>query len=79
MQSIKNIQEEYQAKVIQFGQIALEKTVLEKKLKELYDFHDKAVEELTDLQQREKKLADELNAKYGQGTLDPKTGEFMPS
>ena len=30
------------------------------------------------LQEQEKKLVDELTEKYGEGSLDPKTGIFKP-
>ena len=35
--------------------------------------------EYIELQQKERNLVDELNAKYGIGSLDPETGIFTPS
>ena len=39
----------------------------------------KWVYELESLQTEEKNIADGLNQKYGQGTLNIETGEFVPA
>ena len=33
----------------------------------------------TEIQENERKFLDEITKKYGQGTLNPETGEFVPN
>jgi hypothetical protein len=79
LQEIKNIQQEYQNKVIQFGQLELEKIMFEKRREALVELDKKIREELSALQFKEKQIVDALNAKYGPGELNPQTGEFVPA
>jgi len=62
LQSVVSVREEYSSLVIALGELEIEKA-------ELLDNQRK-------LKQRELTIAQELTAKYGEGTIDIETGEF---
>lgn len=72
MKSIEQVQQSYQTMITQFGRLELEKLALEKVEQSLK-------EEFKKLQDAEKQLVANLTAKYGEGTLNPQTGEFSPA
>ena len=68
--NLLNIQENYQTLSLELGDIEIQKLTLEKKRR--------AVEEvLLQLQQVEKQVADSIQEKYGRGTINIDTGEFV--
>ena len=69
---VQNIQQSYQNVQIQFGQLKLNQIRLDEQEVELE-------EALKTLQEKEKKFLDGITEKYGQGTLNPETGEFTPN
>ena len=69
---VQNIQQSYQNVQIQFGQLKLSQIRLDEQEIELE-------EALKTLQEKEKKFLDGITEKYGQGTLNPETGEFTPN
>lgn len=79
LNKIKEIQQEYQNKTLQFGQLELEKIAMFKKQDELFKYEDALKSDYASLQQKEKELVEELSKKYGPGTLNPQTGEFTPA
>lgn len=64
LQSIKNIRQEYTNLALSFGELELQKLGLVEAQKELVN--------------REAQLAQQLQEKYGQGTIDLNTGEVKP-
>ncbi len=76
MKSINDIRLEYQNKVIQFGQIMLEEKLLNLQFEKLDILRENIGKDFEKLQEKEKELVKILNNKYGQGTLNPQTGEF---
>ena len=79
MQSIKTIQEEYTQVGVQFVQLKLAKNSSEEYLKKLNEQEETLTNGIQEINEREKKLADDLNEKYGVGSLDMTTGEFTPN
>ena len=70
LQQILNIQKRYQTLSQDLGDIEIQKLTLEKRRR--------AVEEvLLQLQQIEKQIADSIQEKYGRGTINIDTGEFV--
>jgi len=70
LQQIVDIQKRYRTLSQELGDIEIQKLTLEKKRR--------AVEEvLLQLQQIEKQVADNIQEKYGRGTIDIGTGEFV--
>lgn len=79
MQSIKTIQEEYTQIGVQLVQLRLAKKSSEDYLKKLVEEEETLHSSISEINEREKKLADDLNEKYGVGSLDMNTGEFTPN
>jgi len=69
---LKELQSEYQRVIYNLGQIQIEKRILESKEKEINSIYDS-------LNQKEKVLIDNLNQKYGAGSLDLESGTFTPN
>ena len=79
LKSLQDLQETYGKVQADFGALKVRRLVLEQQLEEL-DNADEAVHKAyTDNQETERKLVQELNEKYGPGSLDPQTGVFTPT
>ena len=79
LKSIQEIQQEYQNKVVQLGQVELEKIFLKQRQESVEKLDGTVKEEFSKLQDKERELVKGLNEKYGPGTLNPQTGEFTPA
>jgi len=66
---IKTLQSNQQNLIGQFGQLEYQMQLIELQ-------KDKLVETMTTLQQEEVKIGQELNEKYGNGTVDLESGMF---
>ena len=77
LSEVKMIQEKFQQKVFQLGQLSLQKKQLEVSTKTLNDQESKTWEEWVALQKMETELIDKLLAKYGEGSLDLNAGTFI--
>ena len=69
---VQNIQASYQNVQSQFGQLKLAQIRLDAQEVDLE-------EALKQIQSEEKKFLDGITDKYGQGTLNPETGVFVPT
>ena len=69
LDSIKKLQEDYNKKIIEFGQISIQVIDLE-------DIQAKLKSDLKNLREQEKSFAKQLSDKYGVGKLDINTGIF---
>ena len=69
---VQNIQRSYQNVQNQFGQLKLTQIRLDNQEVDLEDA-------LKQIQSEEKKFLDGITSKYGQGTLNPETGVFVPT
>ena len=65
-------------KVFEFGQLKIEVFLTKQRLEELYRSEAQLEEDFKSLQGKEKALVEELNKKYGGGTLDLDSGTFKP-
>jgi hypothetical protein len=72
LNELKEIRDSYEFITHELGQMELQKIFILEKDKEIR-------ENLKILKEREVKQADKLQKKYGVGTLDIETGEFIPS
>ena len=79
LKSIQEIQQEYQNKVMQLGQVELEKIFLKQRQESVEKLDESVKSEFSKLQDKERELVKGLNEKYGPGTLNPQTGEFTPA
>ena len=69
---VQNIQRSYTTIQNQFGQLKLAQIRLDNQEVDLEDA-------LKQIQSEEKKFLDGITSKYGQGTLNPETGVFVPT
>lgn len=72
LQSIQQLQEKNKAIVMEFGEIEMIKLNLERKAENAKKF-------LAELREEENTFGKELSDKYGDGTVDLSTGEFVPA
>jgi len=81
-EEIKQVQDLRQAnadKITEFGNIELDILLTNQRLDFLNETKEKSINGYKNLQQQEKELVENLNKKYGTGTIDLQTGEFIPS
>ena len=79
LENVKNIQEEYFKIQTSFGQLSVAKIKLEEQLSNLDKTEHELRGKFQDLQIQEKTFLDEITKKYGEGNLNPETGEFIPN
>jgi lipid II:glycine glycyltransferase (peptidoglycan interpeptide bridge formation enzyme) len=72
LKQVQTIPQSYANVQNQFGQLKLAQIRLDEQEVELEDA-------LKQIQSEEKKFLDEITKKYGEGTLNPETGEFTPN
>jgi len=78
MKKLQELQTSYQSKTIEFGQLRVQSILLKQQLSALEQQEAQMEVDYSNIQKNERDLVDELNKKYGPGTLDPSTGTFTP-
>lgn len=76
LKKIKGLQDSYQKKMIEFGDVKFARIALQQQWDALNQREQELESEYVTLQQDEKTISDELNTKYGNGTLNLESGEF---
>ena len=71
LNKLTTLQKKTQQSTFQFGQLYLSRIKLEEQEDTLRNY-------ISSLEQEEIKLAEELNTKYGKGSINMETGEFTP-
>ena len=79
LKSLQELQNSYQEKQLQFGQLKVQNVLLSQQLEALETREVELEEEYGEVQKTEQKLVEDLNEKYGPGSLDPATGVFTPT
>ena len=79
LKQVKQIQDKYFDIQNQFGLASITKLRLEKQMDNLMQQKEDLAKSFTEIQENERKFLDEITKKYGQGTLNPETGEFVPN
>ena len=79
LKRITELRDASQAKVVEFGQIKLDKFLTNQRLNQIEELEVKSEKEYEELQKKELDLVNEFNNKYGQGTVDLASGEFVPA
>ena len=77
--SLRSLQEGYTEKQAQFGQLKVQKLLVQQQLDALETTEVQMESDYASLQQQEQDLVKQLNEKYGPGSLDPATGVFTPA
>ena len=79
LKTVTKIREDYFNIQNEFGQIKLAKIRLETQIDSVEKREEELHKQFTELQNSETKFLDSITEKYGQGTLNPETGEFVPN
>ena len=79
MQKLAQLQQSYQQLQATFGQLRVQKIMLDEQLSNLEETEISVEEQYKTAQQTERDFVKSLNEKYGPGTLDPATGTFTPT
>ena len=79
LEQLSNLRKAYEAKVLEFGQLELEIMLTEQHVANLQTAKTQLQQDYKNLQEQERTLLQELNSKYGSGTVDVATGEFIPN
>ena len=76
---IKDLRDKNNNLISEMGGLELEKLLLEKRLDSVHEAKEKLEKDFILLQETEKNLVEKLNEKYGAGTVDLESGEFIPA
>ena len=79
LKTVKEIQNEYSSITSKFGHLSISKIKLESQLNSLQEYESKLNEDFTNLQIKEREFLKGTTEKYGEGSLNPETGEFTPN
>ena len=78
LQSLQELQNTYASISTQFGQVKVSRINLERQMENLDDAENQLEQNWEENRQTESDLVKSLNEKYGAGSLNPQTGEFIP-
>ena len=78
IKSLGDLSVNYQRVQSSFGQLRVQKILLAQQSDSLEEAEVQLEADYTNLQSEERKIVEQLNKKYGPGTLDPQTGVFTP-
>ena len=78
LQSLQELQNTYASISTQFGQLKVSRINLERQVYNLDEMEDNLEKAWEENRQTESDLVKSLNEKYGAGSLNPQTGEFIP-
>ena len=79
LKQVTELRDASQAKVVEFGQLKLERILTENRLTQLDQLDEEAKNSYVELQKQEANLVEQLKEKYGAGTVDVESGEFVPA
>ena len=79
LKQITDLRDASQAKIVEFGQLKLDILLTNQRLSRLNEMETAAEKSYEDLQEKELKLVNDLKTKYGVGTVDIESGEFIPA
>ena len=79
LKQVKGIQDNYVSIQNEFGQLKIARIRLESQLSSMEDREQELNQNFSKLQEDERVFLDKITEKYGQGTLNPETGEFVPN
>tara|TARA_R110000796_G_scaffold69937_2_gene159152 strand:- start:17 stop:319 length:303 start_codon:yes stop_codon:yes gene_type:complete len=79
LKSLSELQSSYQQKQLQFGQLRVQKLLLQQQFDSIESSEAQLEVDYIGTQETERKLVKELNGKYGPGNLEPSTGIFTPT
>ena len=79
LKQLQGLQTSYQEKQLQFGQLKVQRILLNQQSDALEEAEVKLEEDYKVVQETERGIVQQLNEKYGPGSLNPETGVFTPT
>ena len=79
LKGLQDLQQGYQQKQLQFGQVKVQRLLVQQQLDAIDNAEAQLEADYSKVQEQEKTLVEGLNKKYGPGQLDPATGVFTPT
>tara|TARA_R100000008_G_scaffold77387_1_gene57791 strand:+ start:1221 stop:1526 length:306 start_codon:yes stop_codon:yes gene_type:complete len=78
LKSLQEVQQGYQDMQVKMGGLKMQQIAHERNADRLAELEEALMTELQELNEKETGTAQELNDKYGPGSLNPETGVFTP-
>ena len=78
LQSIKDLQSKYNQTIFEIGALEAQLIAIEEQSEKIKKGKKGLVSDLVTIEQKESELIKSLQEKYGQGSIDPETGEITP-
>ena len=79
LKQLQELQTSYQEKQLQFGQLKVQRLLNRQQSDILEEAEIKLEEDYKVVQETERNIVQQLNKKYGPGSLNPETGVFTPT
>ena len=79
LEKIKKIQDDYLEIQNLFGQVSLSRLRLQEQIQLLDKKDEENKQKFSDIQKDEADFLDKITKKYGEGTLNPESGVFIPN
>ena len=76
LKQLQGLQTSYQEKQLQFGQLKVQRILIQQQSDALEEAEVKLEEDYKGVQETERGIVQQLNEKYGPGSLNPETGVF---
>jgi len=78
LKQINDVADKYNALQTELGNLSVQKILVDDRIQAIQDREAEIRKEWKQNQVTEQDLVKTLSEKYGEGTLDPKTGSFIP-
>ena len=78
LQQIKDLQSKYNQAIFEIGASETQLIAFQQGIEKLQQAKKDLVSNLTTIEQKESELVKSLQEKYGQGNINPETGEIIP-
>jgi flagellar biosynthesis chaperone FliJ len=78
LQQIKDLQSKYNQAIFEIGASEAQLIAFQQGIEKLQQAKKDLVSNLTTIEQKESELVKSLQEKYGQGNINPETGEITP-
>jgi hypothetical protein len=79
LQSIKNLQSKYNQTIFEIGVAEAQRIALSEQVEKLQSNKAALVNDLATIEKQESELITSLQSKYGNGAINPETGEITPA
>ena len=76
LQSIKDLQSKYNQTILEIGAAEAQSIVFQENIEKLTEAKKGLVSDLKTIEQKESELIKSLQEKYGEGAINPETGEI---